>query len=98
MEFIFCNIDQTGNHIGLNDEQRMRSLEGTWFSEHDLRPGTLNVEHIVIGDCLFTSFVQEIEGQAYFGGIETSVFFWQTPLSLHVKHEVSTANEFYHEE
>ena len=40
-----------------------------------------------------TSFVEEVQGQADLGRVETGVLLRQPSLALHVEHEVTTADK-----
>ena len=37
--------------------------------------------------------MQEVEGQTDLRGVEPGMLFWETALSLHVKHQVSTVDK-----
>ena len=51
------------------------------------------------GERSFPTFVvEEVEGEADLGAVEPRVLLGQSPLPLHVEHEVAAAHELDHEE
>lgn len=47
---------------------------------------------------MLTPLVKEVEGEGDLGGVEAGVLLGQTPLPLHVKHQVPSSHKLYHKE
>ena len=47
---------------------------------------------------MLTLFMEEVEREADLGRVESRVLLRQSPLSLHVEHQVTAVHKLYHEE
>ena len=51
-------------------------------------------------NCLLvpTSLVEVVEGTGYLGRVEPGVLLWQSAMTLHVEHQISSIDTLYHKE
>ena len=51
-------------------------------------------------NCLLvpTSLVEVVEGTGYLGRVEPGMLLWQSAMTLHVKHQITSIDTLYHKE